>query len=408
VTIFGSVLGARNTSVESPEAPLTSSTLLEWLGGPKAASGVSVTETGALGLSAVFRAVNLLAGTAGSLPLHPYRADGEARIRVTTGRAAELLDEPHPDLTSFELWEIVYTHLALWGNAYMRVLRDSLGRDRELWPIHPARVKVGRVSENGRKIYSIDGGKEIHHDDTILHIPGFGYDGICGVSPIRAAREGFGLAMAAEQYGAKFFGNGSLATGVLQTEQRLKQDQADALQARWRAKHSGLQSAHEVIVLDSGAQFHQLSIPPGDAQFIESRRFQTAEACRMFGVPPFLMFETEKSTSWGTGLEQQVLGWVVFDLRRWLTRVEQRVTKRIRPQAVYARYSIEGLLRGDSKARAEFYEVMTRIGALNINEVRELEERAPIEGGDVHYRQLNMGELGAEPETTPAEETADA
>jgi HK97 family phage portal protein len=404
VTVFGRVLSARNASIESPTVPISAPTVLEYIGGGATGhAGVSVTETGALGLSAVYRAVGLNAGVAASLPLHVYRPGDEGRVKVTSGRAAELLDNPHPDLTPLELWEIVYAHLQLWGNAYLRVLRDELYRDRELWPVHPARVRAGRTSETGTKVYSIDGGKEVHTDETLLHIPGFGYDGITGVSPIRVAREGFGLAMAAEQFGARFFGSGSLATGVLQVEQRLKQEQADRLHREWKARHSGMQSAHDIVVLDSGATFNQLTIPPGDAQFIESRRFQTAEVCRMFGVPPFLMFETEKSTSWGTGLEQQALGWVVYDLRRWLMRIEARVTKRIRPQAVYARYAVEGLLRGDSAARSAFYTAMIQNGVLSINEVRELEERGPIEGGDIHYRPLNLGAIGEEDETAEQE-----
>jgi phage portal protein BeeE len=199
---------------------------------------------------------------------------------------------------------------------------------------------------------------EVLSDDEILHLPGLGYDGICGVSPIRAARESIGLGLAAQEYGAKLFGSGSLATGILQTEQRLTQKQADTLSKRWKEKRTGLGAAHETIVLDKGAKFHQLTIPPEDAQFLESRRFQVTEVCRWFGIPPFLMFETEKSTSWGTGLEQQALGWVKFDLLPELTAVEQRVTKHVlKPQPVYAHYSSRaccaatrrprGLLQGD-------------------------------------------------------------
>ena len=143
----------------------------------------------------------------------------------------------------------------------------------------------------------------------------------------------------------RLFGSGSLATGVLQSEQRLSQEQADAIQARWKAKRTGLTSAHEVIVLDSGASSIELSIPPADAQFLESRRFQIAEIARMFGVPSHMLMDTERSTSWGTGIEQQSIGFVVYTLRPWLTRVEQRVSRLVRPHAAYARYAVEGLLR---------------------------------------------------------------
>lgn len=405
MTLLGSL---RNATVENPDVPLSSPNILSLFGASNTSAGISVSETSSLGLPAVWRAVNLIAGAAASLPLHAYRADGSVRVRVPTGRAAALLNQPHPDMTPFELWEIVYTHLLLWGNAYLRVLGSPGMPTGELWPIHPGRVKVGRTSEVGRKVYSIDGGKEVHADDTLLHIPGFGYDGLCGVSPIRSARQGLALALAAEEYGAKLFASGSLATGILQTEQRLTQSQADALASRWKAKRTGMDSAHGTIVLDKGAKFHQLTIPPEDAQFLQSRSFQISEVARMFGVPPHMLMDTDKSTSWGTGIEQQSIGFVVYTLRPWLTRVEQRMTRLLSPQAVYARYSVEGLLRGDSAQRSAFYKAMWEIGALSTNEIRELEDRAPAEGGDVRYRPLNMGELGTSDAATTQEVPADA
>ncbi len=426
MTLLGSVLGARNAiEAENPLLPLTSERLLEFLGTEQSYSGKSVNEVTALGMSAVWRAVQVSTSVPAALPFQAFVQEGDRRVRAT-GQLADLMDDPHPDMTKFELWQTVHVHRRLWGNAYVRKLRNQLGQVVELWPIHPGRVRVGRESEGGRKVYVIDGGKEVLSDVQVLHIPGMGYDGICGVSPIRAARQSIGMALAAEEYGAKLFGSGSLATGILQTEQRLTQNQADNLAKRWKDKHGGLASAHGTIVLDKGAQFHQLTIPPGDAQFLESRRFQVVEVCRWFGIPPFLMFETEKSTSWGTGLEQQALGWVKFDLQPDLVSVEQRVTKHVlRPSKAYARHALEGLLRGDSKARAEFYRSMWNLGALSTNEIRAYEDLEPVEGGEVRYRPLNMGELGttdtgatapsnpaADPVTDPTEtsekETADA
>lgn len=409
MTILGRALAtAPRASIQNPAVPLTSATILEYVGGDASTNaGVSVSETGSLGLPAVWRAVNLIAATIASLPLHAYRSDGPVRVQVNTGQAASLLAAPHPDMTPFELWEMVLAHQLLWGNAYLRKLRNGLGQTAELWPIHPARVKAGRTSETGVKVYAIDGGREVHTDETILHLPGFGYDGICGVSPVRVARQGLGLALAAEEYGAKLFGSGSLATGILQTEQRLKPEQADALQQRWAAKRSGMSSAHQTIVLDSGAKFQQLSIPPEDAQFLQSRSFQVSEVARIFGIPPHMLMDTDKSTSWGTGIEQQTIGFVVFTLRPWLTRIEQRLTAMLRPQAVYAHYAVEGLLRGDAAARASFYNTLWNLGALSTNEIRALEERPPVDGGDVRYRPLNMGQLGEfDTTTTPTEAPA--
>jgi HK97 family phage portal protein len=401
VTLLGA---AFRNSIENPQVPLTASNISELFGGQTMASGVRVNEESSFRLSSVFRGLWVSSAVPASLPFHAYRKAEDGTRTQARGHAADLLENPHPDMTPFELWQTVFLHRRGWGNAYLRLLRNRLGQIVELWPIHPSRVKVGRESEAGRKVYAIDGGKEVLGDDQILHLPFMGYDGVCGVSPLRAARQAIGLGLAAEEFGSKLFGSGSLATGILQTEQRLTQEQADALHARWKAKRSGLKSAHETIILDSGAKFQQLTIPPEDAQFLETRRFQTTEMCRFLGIPPFLMFETERSTSWGTGLEQQMMGWVLIDLGPDLASVEQRVTKILRPEPVYAKFTVEGLLRGDAQARSAFYRSMWDIGALSTNEIRQLEERPGVEGGDMRYRPLNMGELGTSDTTTTTPE----
>lgn len=392
---------------ENPAYPMTSTTLVDWLGGPKVHAGVAVNETSALGMTAVYRAVALISGSSASLPLHAYRESDGGRVRLSTGQAANLLDYPHPDMTPFEFWELVYVHLLTWGNAYIRVLRNRNGQIAELWALHPSRVRAGRESDEGLKVYQIDGAQEPLFDDKILHIPGMGYDGVTGCSPIRLARQGVGLALAAEEYGARLFGSGSLMAGILQTEQRLTAEQADALKRRWKEKVSGIERAHDVAILDAGAKWQAVSIPPGDAQFIESRRFQVAEVARMYGVPPHMLMESEKSTTWGSGIESMSAGFVRYTLRPWLTRVEQRVTKLLRPQAVYARYSIEGLLRGSAAERAAFYTAMWNIGVYNTDDIRALEELAPVPGGDTRYRPLNMGELG-QPDPKSEQESVDA
>jgi HK97 family phage portal protein len=393
-------------TIESPRVPLSSPTILEFLGqGATTSAGVRVTEEGAAGLPAVWRAVNVIAGTCAGLPLHAYtrNGDGGAPARVTS----VLLDDPHPDLTPFELWELVFTHLALWGNAYLLKLRDQLGTVKELWPVHPSRVRAGRASDTS-KVYVLDGDEDNPLTDRqLLHVPGFGYDGVVGVSPIRAARNGLGLALATEDYGGRLFANGSLASGILQTEQRLTKEQADAAKARWREKSAGLANAHEAVVLDAGTKFIQLTIPPEDAQFLETRKFQVTEIARLFGIPPHMLMDVERSTSWGTGIEQQGIGFVVYSLRPWLIRVEQRVSKQLFPRPRYVRFAVEGLLRGDSQSRAEFYHAGLTDGWLNRNEVRALEDRARVEGGDVFWMPLNMAPIGADgapitPEPAPA------
>jgi HK97 family phage portal protein len=406
VSILGALVTPR-ASIESPTVPISSSSILEFLGIKPTAAGVMVNEQSSLAMPAVWRAVSLLAGTPASLPLKAYKRGDETLAPLLTGQAFDLLDNPHPDLVPYDFWELVYGHRLLWGNAYILKLRDALGRIKELWPIHPSRVKVGRVSadgalgdsrEIGRKVYAVDGGLDAGgmtlHDEEIMHLPGFGYDGIAGISPIAMARQGIGLALSAEEYGARLFAGGSLAAGILQTDQKLRPEQADALQARWKQKASGLAHAHEAVVLDAGVKWHQLTIPPEDAQFLESRKFQVVEIARMFGIPPHMLMDVDGSTSWGTGIAEQTLGFVIFSMQNWLIRTEQRMTQVLRPQNVYAKYSIQGLLRGDPKTRAEFYTKLWNLGVLSTNDIRRFEEMAPVEGGDIRYRPLNMGILG--------------
>ncbi|MFJ4434598.1 phage portal protein [Streptomyces sp. NPDC088923] len=390
----------RSSSLESPAVPLTDSSLMEWMGGAQSTAGVPVSETTSLGMPAVWRAVALIAGVSAALPLHTYK-DG------TRDRAVSpLLRDPHPELTPLELWRLAYVHRVLWGNAYVQKLRAPSGQVKELWPISPERVQVERVrptpeNPTAKLFYVTDdwGTGHVLTSRDVMHVPGLGYDGLTGCSPVRAASQGIGLAQAAEQGAARLFGRGNLVSGVLQTEQRLTAEQASALKSRWQAKTAGIANAHEVAVLDSGASFQPVTMPLKDSQFLESREFQVVEIARLFGVPPFLLMSTEKSTSWGTGLEQQAQGWITFDLHpTWLAPTEQRVTKELLGSTEYAHYALAGLLRGDSAARATYYRAMRDVGALTSNDIRGLEEMPPVgPEGDILLQPTYMAPLGSNP-----------
>jgi HK97 family phage portal protein len=388
-------------SVENPAVPLTSESLISLLGGAAGEAGVPVTETSALHMPAVWRAVAVIANVSAALPLHTYAAGTKDRTSVP------LLEDPHPELTRFELWRLLYVHRLLWGNAYAQKVRNGAGQVVQLWPIRPDRVKVDRekpTPENpGGKVFWVkdDNGVRLRLTSReILHLPHLGYDGVTGCSPIRAAAEGIGLGLAAEKAAAKLYGSGNMISGVLQTEQRLTREQAEALKANWKAKLAGGQSALEIGVLDSGASFQPVTMPYKDSQFLESRQFQNVEIAKMFGVPLFLLMETQKSTSWGTGLEQQAQGFVTWDLApTWLTPTEQRVTKELLTGGEYAKYQLGGLLRGDSSARATFYRAMRDSGAYSANDIRELEDLTPIAGpeGDMRLQPMYMAPLGSDP-----------
>ncbi|GAA2929792.1 phage portal protein [Streptomyces enissocaesilis] len=391
-------------SIENPAVPLTSASLTELLGGVELDAGVAVTEISALHMPAVWRAVAVIAGLSASLPLHAYTAGTKDRVAVP------LLDDPHPELTPFELWRLNYVHRLLWGNGYLQKVRNRAGDVVQLWPVRPDRVKVDReqpTAENpSGKVFWIqdDRGDRLRRTSReILHTPALGYDGVTGCSPIRAAAQGIGLAVAAEKSAARLYGSGNMISGVLQTEQRLNPEQAAQLKASWKAKLSGHQSAHDIAVLDSGASFSPVTMPYKDSQFLESRQFQVVEVARMFGVPLFLLMETQKSTSWGTGLEQQAQGFVTFDLGpTWLTPTEQRVTKELLPPGKqYAKYALQGLLRADSTGRAAFYRAMRDVGALSANDIRALEDMPPLPAGangDTYLQPTYMAPLGYDPQ----------
>jgi len=394
----------RDLNLENPGVPLSAVATADWLfGGRRSVAGVDVTETSALGASAVYRGVSLISGVAGALPLNTVKTGSFDKV------ASILVGNEHPEMTSLEFWRLSYVHRLLWGNFYAQKIYDIGGQLRWLYPISPDRVKVARIKPSagnpGGKLFTVrDDAGQVHVRTSrdIFHIPGLGYDGVTGVSPIRIMATTVGFGMAAEEYGARLFANGTMLSGVLQTEQRLDPDQADALKKRWREKLTGLQNAHDVAILDSGAKFSPMTMPNVDAQFVESRQFQVSELTRFLGVPPFLMFEMQKSTSWGTGLEQQATGWVIFDLHpNWLAPTEARVTKELTQPGVSASYDVRGLMRGDSKARAEYFTAMWNTGAFSSNDIRRVEGEPPIEGGDVYHTPLNMAPAPKSADTQP-------
>lgn len=391
----------KRDSLENPAVPLTSASLLDLFGGAKTDAGVPVSESSSLQTPAVWRCVGLIAGVSAALPLHSYVDGTRDRTQL------KLLKDPHPELTALEVWRLAFAARVLWGDGYLQKVRDRAGNIVQLWPVHPSKVRPYRVRPSeeipGGKLFDVTddwGVQRVLSSRDILHMPGLGYDGIQGLSPVRLAAEGISLAQAAERSAGALFGRGNLLGGLITTKSKLNDGQAASLKARWEAGASGVSNAQRVAVLDSDASFTPVTMPNSDAQFLESRQFQVTEIARMFGVPPFLLMSTEKSTSWGTGLEQQVQGWVTFDLGpQWLQPAEQRITKELLPPNEYAKYALQGLLRGDSSSRATFYRAMRDIGAYCADDIRALEDLPPIPGGDGQgfLQPTYMAPLGSDP-----------
>ncbi|KTQ96868.1 portal protein [Aureimonas ureilytica] len=357
-------------------------------------AGEIVTGDAVLGLSAVWACTNLLAGTIASLPLMVYRRAGDEREVARDHPLYRVLhDSPNYDQTAVDFWEFVCASLELWGNAYARVERSG-GRVTGLLPVSPNLITVRRL-ENGSLEYrwSDDGRAYVETDQTMLHIRGFGGNPLGGMSTLHFGRNTFSLARAIDKSAGSTFKNGLRPSGVLTFSDWLSPEQRAIAEETLLKKFAGAMNSGRPFILEGGTKWENLTINPDDAQMLQSRGFSVEEICRFFGVPPHMIGHTEKSTSWGTGLEQQTLGFQKFTLRRRLKRIEQACEKQLltpqdRAAGVTIEFNLEGLLRADSSGRARFYQQMTAIGAMTINEVRKLENLPPVEGGDVPRMQM--------------------
>ena len=351
----------------------------------------------ALGLSATWACINLIAGTIASLPLMVYRDDGGIRKVAKDHPLYWLLhDSPNFDQTAVDFWEYMAAGIELQGNAYAEIKRRDDGFITSLVPVRPDVVMAKRQA-NGAIEYrwTADGKEIIRPDRAVLHIRGPLGDALSGVSTLTACRGAFDAAIAADSAAETIFANGIRPSGILKTEPSvtLTQEQRKEFEALLIEKFRGALNAGRPMLLDRGMTWQQLDLSPEDAQMIETRGWGVEEICRIFGVPPHMVGHSEKSTSWGTGIEQQTLGFVKFSLRRRIKRIEQALEKQLlskaeRDAGVTIEFNLEGLLRGDSAGRSAFYQAMTQLGAMTINEVRALENLPPVKGGDVPRMQM--------------------
>lgn len=360
-----------------------------------------------LGLAAAYACVNLLAGTQASLPLMVYRTDSAGVRTVARDHPLYFVlhDSPNYDQTSVDFWEFMCAGLELQGNAYALIEKRSGGQINSLTPINPSIVTVKRLMDGSIEYaWSQDGKSQRVTQENILHIRGFGGNPLGGVSPLAMCRQTFYGALSAESAAARMFANGAMPSGVLSTEKTLTPAQRQIAEELLADKFTGALNAGRPMLLDNGVKWEQLTISPEDAQMLETRRFGVEEVCRIFGVPPHMIGHTENSTSWGTGLEQQTLGFTKFTLRRRLKRIETALEKQLltlaeRRSGLTIEFNLEGLLRGDSAGRAAFYQTMTQMGAMTVNEVRALENLPPLDGGEVARVQM---------QNRPLTETANA
>lgn len=361
-----------------------------------------------LGLTAAWACVNLLAGTIASLPLMVYRTrpDGTREQARDHPLFRVLHYAPNADQTAINFWEFVCASLELRGNSYAEIERGARGQIVALHPIRPEIVKVKR-NDRGSLTYKWDDGSKRYErgQEDIFHVRGFGGNPLGGVSTISACANTFGANGALESAAANVFANGVRPSGILSTDKTMTPEQRQLAEELLAKKFAGAMNAGRPMLLDNGVKWDQLTINPEDAQMLESRRFGVEEICRIFGVPPHMVGHTENNTSWGTGIEQQTLGFQKYTLRRRLEWIEQAIGQQLLTAedistGIIAEFNLEGLLRGDSKGRAEVNEIYLRNKVLTINEVRAQDNLPPQPWGDRPWGQmqdLQLNETGELP-----------
>ena len=373
----------------------------------RSTSGISVNERTAMQTTAVYSCVRILAEAIASLPLHLYRYTDKGKERVFDHPLYHILhDEPNEEMTSFIFREVLMSHLLIWGNAYAQIIRDGRGQVLGLYPLLPDKMEVDRA-ENGELYYIYtrnteenpnfkDYGRICLRREDVLHIPGLGFDGLVGYSPIAMAKNAVGMTLACEEYGASFFANGATPGGVLEHPGVLK-DPAKVRDS-WHKVYWGSRNAGKVAVLEEGMKYQQIGIPPEEAQFLETRKFQINEIARMYRIPPHMVGDLEKSSF--SNIEQQSLEFVKYTLDPWVVRWEQALQKALLlPQEkneYFIKLNVDGLLRGDYASRMNGYAVGRQNGWLSANDIREMEDQNPIpeeDGGDLYLVNGSMTKL---------------
>ena len=371
------------------------STAPTFLFGPSGA-GKSVSVQSAIQVSAVYACVRVIAETIASLPLHVYKVTDTGSEKATQHSLYRLLhDEPNREMTSFILREAMLTHLLLWGNSYCQIIRTGRNQIDSLYPLLPDRMEVDRDSNcKLTYTYSTSEGRIYRlAAEEVLHIPGLGFDGVVGYSPIALEKNAIGLGLAAEEYGSKFFSNGARPSGILTHPNTVKNPKV--LRESWNAAYGGSSNSGRVAILEEGMKFETISMPNNEAQFLETRKFQVSEICRIFRVPPHLVGDLEHATF--SNIEHQSISFAVHTIRPWLVRIEQAINRSLfsekEKRDFYVQFNIDGLMRGAYKERMEGYAIARQNGWMSANDIREFENMNPLtddQGGNDYLVNGNM------------------
>ncbi len=412
--------------VKVQQPGLIKSTLLRWLGVPihltdtafwasyygNSVAGQSVTIDSTLKLSTAWACIRLISQTIATLPINMYeRGADDSKSIARDHPLYELLRyQPNADMTAVQFWEVYIANLLLGGMAYSEKHRNGSGRLIALELLLPQRMQRTRKSEGGFQYRYADADGSVREipESMIWSQPGFSLDGETGLSAIHYGAKVFGTALAADEAAAKTFQNGMLPTVYFSMPTTLTQKQRDEFREN-KKKITGAINAGESPLLEAGMKAETIGINPADAQLLESRGRSVEEICRWFGVPPWMVGHAGSGqTKWGTGMEQELIGFLTFTLRPLLSRIEQGIRKDLLLPAERSRYfaefAVEGLLRADSAARAQFFSTMVQNGLMTRNEARAKENLPPVEGGDILTVQSNLLPLDKLGGTTAAAE----
>ncbi len=391
--------------------------LMDALNGNPTASGVSVTQETALRNPAVYRAVSLISSTVAQLPLKVYRRLPDyGKVEEKSHQIYGLIhDAPNPEMTAVDFREAVQTDLCLYGNAFAQIVRDDQGRVTQLWPLRSAWMQMSRDKDR-TLVYQYqtpDQRYEWKHDaqrPSVLHLRSFSADGIVGRSPIQVARESIAAAIAADEYGARYWGNNSVPNGVLQGPKnaRLTTEAHQRLRTSWEAAHRGVSQSHRVALLEDGWTWNPISVANRDAQWVEARQLGVVDVCRLYSLPPWSLFDMNQTSTYNT-VEQQSLDFIK-EMTVWLRRWESQIDKdllgaRRNGRTFFAAFTVEGLLRSDIQTRYQSYATARQWGWMSTNEIRVRENLNSLgPKGDVYLQPLNMVDAGQDTAPEPRSE----
>ncbi len=381
----------------SRSEPITEEDFANYLGSEDPWTGIeNIDRTSVMGLAAVWSAVRLISESIASLPLFFYKRTEDGKEKAVGDPLYDLLHiQPNPAMTSFYFRETMQNHLLFRGNAYAEIIRDGTGRAMELWPMNADNVTPYMGADNKRLYkYKLDGREIVLPREKVLHIPGLGWDGIKGYAPIEILMQQWGYSIAVKRYGSEFFRNNGYPGGYIALPQGRKLKDGDAvkrLKESWDSKHTEWGKKGKTGILEDGAEFKPINIPPEQAQFIESQKVSVTDIARVFRVPPHMIGDLDRATF--SNIEQQAIDFVVNTLRPWLVRWEQELLVQIVPadqrRDYFYEFVVDALLRGDFQTRMAGYRTAIEMGVMSPNDVLSLENRNTYEGGDQHFVPLN-------------------